>query len=143
MTDQHIEAILSRSLAALRGVIKDAYNAGREDMRRELMALLSASIERSDVVPKEEPPGANIAAQRSAARATPGTVKPTLLEMIAEATGLGTGVSTADLVRQTNFKENSVRGTLSTLRSEGKIEQRSDLWFIKSEAPSNESEEAP
>ncbi len=53
-------------------------------------------------------------------RAAPGTVKPTILSIIANSQN---GMLTREVVSATGFKPNSVRGTLWTLRSEGSIEK--------------------
>jgi hypothetical protein len=59
-------------------------------------------------------------------RATPGTVKPALASIIATSS---VGVTTETIIARTGFKENSVRGTLHSLRTEGKIEKKGNLWF--------------
>jgi hypothetical protein len=41
------------------------------------------------------------------------------------------GVSTEQILAATGFKENSVRGTLSTLAKEGRIERHLKTWIAK------------
>src|ERR1700730_684461 len=62
----------------------------------------------------------------SPGRRPPGTVKPTILDIVSKAEG---GITTAQIVAKTLFKEGSVRGTLSVLREAGLIVQRGKLWF--------------
>jgi hypothetical protein len=106
--------------------IRQAYEMGRQDMRRELMALLSPSP--NDEAPTR--PHYDTNAQDAPVlktKAPPGTVRPGILRLIEESSG----VTTEHILSTTGFKENSVRGTLSTLAKEGKIERRLNEWFVK------------
>ena len=118
-------------------LLRETYEIGRQDMRRELMALLSPSPndtaptrlhysggphDQTDEVPKTKAP--------------PGTVRPAIIKMIERSSG----VSTEQILTATRFKENSVRGTLSTLAKEGRIERRGGEWFVKNiKAPDGET----
>jgi hypothetical protein len=102
-------------------LMREAYEMGREDMRRELMALLSPSRAidpaRTTVVLDT--------AVLAQTKAPPGTVRPAILRMIEQSPG----VSTDRILVATGFKENSVRGTLSTLAKEGKIKRDLRGWI--------------
>ena len=90
---------------------------GREDMRKELLTLLHPSIRQTDTdVPPTVAP----------TKAPPGTVRPAILNMIEQSSG----VSTEQIMTATGFKENSVRGTLSTLHKERKIARNAEGQWI-------------
>jgi hypothetical protein len=114
-----LDTLTVRAAADIAPLLKEAYEMGREDMRRELMALLSPS---SDTVSLH---GSVTAMARTSTKAPPGTVRPAILRMIAESSG----VSTDQILVATGFKENSVRGTLSTLAKEGKIKRDLTGWI--------------
>jgi hypothetical protein len=118
-----LDKLASRASADITRALWEAYEIGREDMRRELMALLSPS--RNDAPPPGPLYDTNASEPR--AKAPPGTVRPAILSMIE----LSSGVTTEHIIRTTGFKENSVRGTLSTLAKELRIERRGNEWFVK------------
>jgi hypothetical protein len=101
-------------------------------MKRELMALLSPS----DTKAPDSSPSPNASVSRSPAKAAPGTVKPGILRILEESP-----LSTEQIIKLTGFKENSVRGTLSTLLKAGEIERDGSLW--KKKASISEPMEAP
>ncbi|PZV37477.1 hypothetical protein [Mesorhizobium kowhaii] len=74
-----------------------------------------------------------------AERATPGTVKPAILDVVAKA---NRGISTKDIARATNFKYNSVRGTLWTLRKEHAIEKNENGKWVAASAIHKEAKQA-
>jgi hypothetical protein len=104
-------------------LIREAYEMGREDMRKELLTLLYPSrpqgADASKIV-------AHDADNARATKAPPGTVRPAILKLIEE----GSGVSTERILAETGFKENSVRGTLSTLHRERKIARNAEGYWI-------------
>lgn len=120
-----VEALLREAFDA--GVV-----AGREDVRRQLEGFFSATSPLGE--PEIVPAGRTIAP--IVARAAPGTVKPTILQRIKDAKAIG--LTTEELIEQTGFKANSVRGTVSTLQAEGMIQRMGNRWiqtesFIDSE----------
>ncbi|MER8475823.1 hypothetical protein [Mesorhizobium sp. M1163] len=72
-------------------------------------------------------------------RATPGTVKPAILGVVAKANH---GISTKDIARATNFKYNSVRGTLWTLHKEGAIEKNENGKWVAAPPIHKEAKQA-
>ena len=130
-----LDKLASRASADLTRLLREAYEIGREDMRRELMALLSPS--RNDAPPLGPVYDTNAsdpAVPRT--KAPPGTVRPAILRLVEQSAG----VTTEHIIRTTGFKENSVRGTLSTLAKEDRIERRLNEWFAKKiKAPGGEA----
>jgi hypothetical protein len=121
-----LNRLSAQATADIESIIRKVYEMGREDMRRELMALLSpASGDAVAVVGEVHVP--NIANARTSTKAPPGTVRPAILKMIEGSSG----VSTEQILDATGFKENSVRGTLSTLAKEGRIERHLKTWIAK------------
>jgi hypothetical protein len=133
-----LDKLAVRATADIASLIREAYELGREDMRRELMALLSReSGDAVALVGEVHVP--NIANARVSTKAPPGTVRPAIVKMIEGSPG----VSTEQILTATGFKENSVRGTLSTLHKEGKIARNAQGYWIKSlEASANQLAEA-
>lgn len=131
MSAANIDNILSRATDCLRALLEEAFEAGRangrEDIKREMLSVLMSVEQPSDIVPEAYTPELDkIAAERVSARAASGTVKPMIKQLIDQAAD---GISTLEIIEQTGFKENSVRGTLSTLKTDGAVERRGDLWF--------------
>jgi hypothetical protein len=129
-----LENIGSQATADMARLLVQAYMIGREDMRRELMVLLAPKGEK----PAPPFPDTNIAVASAPIKAPPGTVKPAILRMVETSPGL----LTEQIISATGFKENSVRGTLSTLLKQGKIERNGAYWVKKADASSAETEEA-
>ena len=116
-----LDKIAARATADIASLIREAYELGREDMRKELLTLLhpaprQGAIHASDIAPAEV-----------TTKAPPGTVRPAILKMIEQSPG----VSTEQILAATGFKENSVRGTLSTLAKEGSIERHLKTCIAK------------
>jgi hypothetical protein len=118
---------------AIHNLILEAYHAGLRDGRREgeefrasVAALLAAPISPSapKTVLHQELNAEQMAAD--AARVSPGTVKPGIMNILAAAGG---GMTTDQIIAATGFKPNSVRGTLSTLKSERLIDRVGDAWI--------------
>jgi hypothetical protein len=129
----------ARATADIESIVRKAYEMGREDMRRELMALLSPSARDGVEATTPTSYGYDAAVARAPAKAPPGTVRPAIVKMIE----LSSGVSTEQILAATGFKENSVRGTLSTLHKEGKIERNAQgYWIKKLEASAEQLSEA-
>jgi hypothetical protein len=118
-----IEYLLSRGAHSVRKLLEEAYEAGRakerEDMKRELTTFLSRGNEAQPTVAR---PAVN-----SNGRATSGTVKPAIKELIEKAPN---GIRASDIIERTGFKDNSVRGTLAALRAEGFAERHGELWVL-------------
>jgi hypothetical protein len=110
----------------------------RDRRHSELMALLSPASGNT-VATVGEVHVATIASVRTSTKAPPGTVRPAIFKMIEESSG----VSTDQILTATCFKENSVRGTLSTLHKEGKIARNAQGYWIRIlEAPAEQLAEA-
>ncbi len=142
MSPANIEDIMSRATDGIRELLKEAYEAGRakgrDDIRRNLLSVLTNAEQPSDIAPRGGTPELDIAVQKALSRATSGTVKPTIKTLIENAEK---GILTSEIIEKTGFKENSVRGTLSTLKAEGFADRRGDLWFrAKTEPPIEEEE---
>jgi hypothetical protein len=126
MPDNPLETIISRATGDIRKLLEEAFEAGRNDMRRELTVFLAGAplgiprVEAHTVI-------GGIAPSPNEGRAPVGTVKPTIKAVITEAPN---GIRTSEIIEKTGFKENSVRGTLSTLKDEGFAERRGDLWYL-------------
>lgn len=121
-----LDQLASQGANEVSRLIKAAYEMGREDMRSELMALLSPSRESGNFERSDQ-----VIVEGTVAKARPGTVRPAILDLINHANGL----QTEQIIRTTGFKQNSVRGTISTLAKEGKIERRENGWVKKIGAP--------
>ena len=93
---------------------------------REMSAKITAP--RTDI-----PVGIDSLTPPSAERASQGTVKPRILELVSRE--MGTSISELERI---GFKPNSIRGTLYALQKEGKIQKRGDRWY----AATPESNEA-
>jgi IclR helix-turn-helix domain len=135
MPDSPIENILSRATQDIRKQLEEAFEAGRaterDGMKREIVAFLSHKEPSPDIAL------AGSSAAISVGRASPGTVKPAIMALIKKAPK---GIRTAEIIERTGFKENSVRGTLSTLRRKGFADQRGSLWFSVEGPPALASE---
>ncbi|SFK39341.1 hypothetical protein [Methylocapsa palsarum] len=153
MANQFIDQIIPRETEHLRSLLEAAFEAGRaaerEAMKRQLLAVLSPSELNIENVPmaqtgldtvSQRGPLADehIAATHAETRAQPGTVKPVIKGLIETAKN---GILTSTIIERTGFKENSVRGTLSALKSEGFAERRGDLWFVAPDQDRSKPEE--
>jgi Protein of unknown function (DUF3489) len=110
-----LNKLAARATADIESLVREAYEMGREDMRKELLTLLHPSPRQTDAPPTVAP-----------TKAPPGTVRPAILNMIEQSSG----VSTEQIMTATGFKENSVRGTLSTLHKERKIARNAEGQWI-------------
>jgi hypothetical protein len=124
MPDSQIKDIHSRAMQDVRKLLEEAFEAGRADMRREMLALLSDNSRQTFYRPTVTLTGSD--ADLEVGRAPSGTVKPAIKELIEKAPN---GILASDIIEKTGFKENSVRGTLSALKAEGFAERRGELWF--------------
>jgi len=128
MPDNPIEAVLSRATQDVRKLLEEAFEAGRAEGKREIAALLSNVLRPQEFVPIGTPlPLLHAAIANSECRAPSGTVKPAIKELIEKAPN---GIRASDIIERTGFKDNSVRGTLATLRSEGFAERHGELWVL-------------
>lgn len=127
----------SAVLRAIEAAYKRGFEAGKQQGERDaavgLKARLSAILSDDAIAPDAQPQreyavvneqvtvGAdNDQSDDDTGRAAPGTVKPTILSIIANSQN---GMLTREVVSATGFKPNSVRGTLWTLHNEGSIEK--------------------
>ena len=139
--DEIIELATQDFRKRLQDVVESIRAKDRSEMERRLMAAFSAEPQRSDTPHHGHPHERGIVQTTRGDRVAPGTVKPTIMRLIEESSGLG--ISTNEIINKTGFKENSVRATLTTLGNDGFAERRGDRWIKRDEAPSNKSEEAP
>jgi IclR helix-turn-helix domain len=123
--DDAIETILALATQDLRRRMEEAFEAGGEKVRRELLAALRQNGIALDAALAEHA-GDNDAQEAFGPRAQLGTVKPTILRLIGR---YKHGLSPMEIVAKTGFKVNSVRSTLATLRNEGLAERDGNLWF--------------
>jgi hypothetical protein len=135
-----IESLTSRAAADIGRVIEEAYRQGREDMKRELMAVLSPSAPRSANTTVSLGITKLAVVPQTGGKLPPGTVKPTILKLIMDTPG---GLPTEEIIAKTGFKENSVRGTLSGLLKLGQVFRSGKNWVTNAEAPVKLSTEAP
>lgn len=121
---RELNEILKSGGVTLERLLREAFEAGvaagREDIRRQLQGFFDAPSSR-----RGHPA---IVVAPSDVRAAPGTVKPTILRHIEESSFQG--ITTEELIAETGFKPNSVRGTVSTLQSERAIAKVGDKWFV-------------
>ena len=129
MSAANIENILSRATQDLHKLLDEAYEAGRakerEEIRRQLATYLGPSEAPSGIIPRNV--ATAMVTANILARAHPGTVKPVIESLIKNATN---GITASEIIEKTGFKENSVRGTLSALKTDGFAERRGELWFL-------------
>lgn len=132
-----INSITSSAAAALRNLLLEAFEAGRAAGRQEASSDLRAKLSQviGPIETQPQPPPS------TGARATPGTVKPTIRNLVTRS-GL-IGISADEIVAQTGIKRNSVRGTLYTLKQDGEVERRGERWFPqKAEAADTPSQDS-
>jgi hypothetical protein len=129
-----LQTIISAASEALRPLLEQAFEAGREAGREEAALDLRAKIDGVLSVPHS--PGPAVAFSK---RASSGSVKPTIAEMIKNAAN---GRTANEIEAATNFKPNSIRGTLWALTNDGLIVKRGGrfYWKAKSSSPEGEAE---
>ncbi len=142
-----IDQIAADGSGTLSQWLKEAFEAGRtqgkreaaSDIRAKLDGMLDASAAETSAHPShikvESVLPSSAASDGSEVRVAPGTVKPTIERLIMESEH---GLTTNDVVRLTQFKPNSVRGTLWALGAEGFAVKREGRWF-----PAHKENEAP
>lgn len=134
-----INDILSDVGGVLRPLIVEAFDLGRQagrdeaarDLREKIEGVLSGQlpVERAPVIvtgPVTPPEGLLESLPIPAQRAAPGTVKPVIEALIRNTLF---GMTTEEITARAGVKHNSVRGTLHTLKNEGKVERRGNRWF--------------
>lgn len=128
-----ISKIIEEGGSALERLLREAFESGvahgREEVRRQLEGFLGAPAPLP--ARKEIVTAANDV--HSPPRATPGTVKPSILQLVQDNDGCG-GITTEAVIDKTGFKPNSVRGTLSTLALEKTIIKIGDKWRLVANA---------
>jgi hypothetical protein len=125
-----IDQIRDDASSTIQRLLDDAFQAGRvvgraegaDDLRQRLSGLLMASETPTKPVTKkatEKPaPGAR--------RAAPGSVKPTILELIKNEPG----ITQDEIGERTGIKHNSIRGTLWALMTLDKAIHKIDgCWY--------------
>jgi len=130
-----LDKLISRASADIARLLKEAHDIGREEVAKEMMALLSPLRNAAAPIgPLYDTSASEGPVTRT--KAPPGTVKPAILALIEQSLG----VTTEQIISTTGFKENSVRGTLSTLAKEGRIRRSFNQWFVKTnKAPDGEA----
>jgi hypothetical protein len=141
MAMTQVDEILADIAKALRPVLEaalaDVRDASKRDAAIEFKAKLNAMF---DSGPGDRGPLEAAAAAKpekiqyapppprkaSKGRATPGTVKPQILDAVRQ---MPEGTSTKDIATLTGFKYNSVRGTLWLLKKEGQVMNKDEKWF--------------
>lgn len=138
MPNNPIDTILARATGDIRKLLEEAFEAGRVAARDEIQRGISAYLSLgTKPMPSllgscAESPTIT-ATEQTAERAPMGTVKPAIKELIENA---DRGITASEIIEKTGFKENSVRGTLSALKTDGFAERRGELWFLsKHEGP--------
>lgn len=138
-----LENIIAAASDALGPLLREAFEAGRSIGRDEAAVDLRAKIDGVLAVgPKVTSPSKPVApkAAHSSKRATSGSVRPTIAGMIEKAEG---GLTADEIHAATNFKPNSIRGTLWTLGNEGLTVKRDGRWYwqaAKNTSPKGEAE---
>jgi len=137
---------MSAVTVALRPLLQEAFEAGRVigrdeaalDLRAKIDGVLAAGPRQASAPVKAIAPHK---ASHSGKRAHSGSVKPTISGMIEKAPN---GLTADEIHTATNFKPNSIRGTLWTLGNEGLTVRRDGRWYWKAKSSSPEGEtEAP
>lgn len=139
MSDE-FEAISAEATDTLDGLLRRAFEAGRVVGRQDAIGVMRArlmqvvdldvrDIDRAESQLNEpetvEQMAVMMPALSEAARASPGSVKPTILRFVAEHPGM----TTAQIQAGTGLKPNSVRGTLWTLGTENAIHRVFGKWY--------------
>jgi hypothetical protein len=134
-----LQELASRMSSDVVRALAEAYAIGREDMKRELMAVLSPSSPDRAGTSVSWGVKNPVVIPQTAGKLPPGTVKPTILKLVMDTPG---GIPTEEIIAKTGFKENSVRGTLSGLLKLGQVFRSGKYWVANAEAPSVLTEEA-
>lgn len=127
----HIQEAASQ---AMRDLLAEAYELGREVGRQEATNLLMTRFQEFVLQPLPSPTSAAarpvdpayVEPEEPEERAAPGTVKPVIHQLVVSSK---TGITMADIERQTGFKSNTVRGTLYALKREGFVDKEGDHWY--------------
>lgn len=127
--DEVIDRILASATQDLRRRIKEAFEAGAEKVRRDLLTAMRQDDVTLDIALRGKSPADH--GRMFGPRAHLGTVRPTIMRLIGKSKG---GISPPEIITRTGFKVNSVRATLATLRKEGLIERSGELR-VKRESP--------
>jgi len=117
--------------ALLREAFDAGYAKGRDDVRKQLDVFLYQAAVANGVGLKtptllESASSSPLLNTEAEGRAAPGTVKPGILRLLRN---IERGMTTEEIITATEFKPNSVRGTLSTLQTENHIERIGDRWI--------------
>lgn len=129
-----LEQLLTEAFEAGRVVGREESAAEFREFRNKLAHILDAEPVQAGPIAMEHQAGG---------RATPGSVKPAILNLIIANPGL----SQDEIQQKTGFKPNSVRGTLWTLSAQDKaIHKVSGYWYPgpeKEEPAGTPSQDAP
>lgn len=136
-----IETVLAGADPAIKSILRsiylDGYEAGREAGKKEavdeLRSKLSGLLDPLPAANEPDTDEADETSMESDGRASPGTVKPAILELIK---AHPEGLTTREIAKKTGFKFNSVRGTVWWLASkDNAIERRGQKWFALPDRP--------
>ena len=135
-----IDGILTEATGAIRPLLERAFAIGREIGYREGADSIRAAMsdflmKRVDIDEHIAPVGTVheveiVDSLTLSGRASPGSVKPVLLEFIRN----HPGVTMNDLQEQTGIKPNSVRGTVWSLQKEGLVIKQGNGFAISTPA---------
>ena len=120
-----LDTIVSASALLIREAFEAGRHAGRAEASADLKAKLADFLSSGQGAPSTESPGR--AVMSSDERATQGSVKPKIVQLVAESAA--TGTTATEITNRTGFKPNTVRGTLWTLGHEGSIFKRAGRWY--------------
>ena len=129
--------------SGIRDALFDAFEAGRvvgkreaaAEMKAKLAAALdfdasSLSAMSTHQSAQPESVGSSYSTAESAPpqlpRAPRGSVRPAVMKMLARTLG----ASQSEIVKETGVNENSVRGILNTLRNEGLVVKKGEVWAL-------------
>ena len=120
---------------SMSALIFEAFNTGLAEGRREgealranLLGILGMASEAVGSQGQHQEHGSfSDSLDAEVARVAPGTVKPGIVNVIRRSGG---GMTTEEIIAATGFKPNSVRGTLSALKSGQAIDKSGNRWIL-------------
>lgn len=145
-SDTDLDALLKTAIQAVETVAYKAFEAGvkrgREDAAREFQAAFNRIVSAPASFEEQEISCASSHDSTTDRRAAPGTVRPAIIAALAQ---VMSGLRPADIAAKTKLSENTIRGTLRSMRIDGITEKRGELWFLtqKNEAAGTPSQVAP
>ncbi len=146
---QEIESFLTglRKMAhdQIDSALKQAYERGIADGKRLAAEELSSRIANVLNYPADDlraPEPRKMAEPRAESRSPRGSVEPRVIEALDRSVR---GKKVAEIAKEKDIPENSVRGMLNKLRHAGVVEKHGELWLLvrKDEPAGTPSESAP